>query len=159
MLMARFPTSARTLMKIALACVAYLSASAAIAKSVPAVTLGTVETVASGRTLVPVLRATLEHELAAATPELRKLKKRYVLDASIEQLRSSSRAKTSTTTCVVSALVRTRDAEVIAVVRGRATAEGARNAPEHTKSEAVRGAARSAVVRLAEALRSRELAR
>jgi hypothetical protein len=127
------------------------------AKAPPVVMLGEVETLPSARALRPLLRATLEEELRATNFGKSAYKKRYVLDASLSKLESSSKRASSSSTCELSAVLRAdRDGEIVAAVRGRATAEGARSAADDTRTAAMRGAARSAINKIPHALRRSE---
>lgn len=120
------------------------------------VIIGDVETLAAAAALRPLLRESLEHELKSANLGKSSFRKRYVLDASLDKLESSEE-QVATSTCVVSAMLRTRKgSEVVAVIRGRATAEGSRGSAQRTRTEAVKAAARSAVNKISGALRDTE---
>jgi hypothetical protein len=129
----------------------------AVAKAPPVVVLGEVETLESARSLRPVLRTMLEEELRATDFGKGAFKKRYIVDASLLKLDSSSKRTVSTSSCEVSTLLRTdRDGEIVATIHGRATAEKARNAASETRTEALRAAARSAIGKIPRAIRASE---
>jgi hypothetical protein len=133
-----------------------LGGSRANAQAPLPVTIGDVETLPTAAKLLPLLRESLEQELKSADFGKSPFRKRYVLDASLVELESTD-AKITTATCVVSAMLRTKkDNEVVAVIRGRATAEGSRGSTERTRTEAVKGAARSAIGKVPRALRETE---
>lgn len=97
------------------------------------------------------LRALLRAELASAEFSSVRSNERYTLSATLVRLDSIQGAESVRATCVVSVAVLRDGSTLHALISGRATAEEAK-APA-ARSDALRGAVHSAMVRVPKALR------
>ena len=98
------------------------------------------------------LRSLLRAELASAEFSRLKTNERYVLSATLLRLDSVQSSESARATCVVSVAILRRDHSTLyALVQGRATAEEAQ--ASEARSDALRGAVHSAMVRVPKALR------
>ena len=97
------------------------------------------------------LRSLLRAELASAAFSRVKTKDRYVLSATLVRLDSVQSSESARATCVVSVAILRHDATLYALVHGRASAEEAQ-APA-ARSDALRAAVHSAMVRIPKTLR------
>jgi hypothetical protein len=99
------------------------------------------------------LRSLINAELFATDFAQVKTHERFVLSATLLRLDSVLGADSVRATCVVSvALLRDKGATLHAVIRGRATAEEARDQAEVAQSDALRAAVHSAITRVPQAL-------
>ena len=100
------------------------------------------------------LRSLLRAELSSAEFARIKTTERYVLSASLVRLDSVQSTDSVRATCVVSvALLRDNGSTLYAVIHGRATAEDAKTRVDEARSDALRAAVHSAMVRVPKALR------
>ena len=100
------------------------------------------------------LRALMRAELRAQDFSRVKSNERYVLSATLLRLDSTQSSDSVRATCVVSvAVLRENGATLYAVIRGRATAEEAKARVDVARSDALRGAVHSAMMRVPQALR------
>ncbi len=97
------------------------------------------------------LRSLLRAELASAEFSRVKTNERYVLSATLVRLDSVQSLESARATCVVSVAILRDRSTLYALVQGRATAEEAQ-APA-ARSDALRAAVHSAMVRVPKALR------
>jgi hypothetical protein len=98
------------------------------------------------------LRALLRAELASVEFSRVKTNERYVLSATLVRLDSVQSSESARATCVVSVAILRRDgATLYALIHGRATAEEAE--ARGARSDALRGAVHSAMVRVPKTLR------
>jgi hypothetical protein len=101
--------------------------------------------------LVAELRSLFRAELASAEFSRVRTTERYVLSATLVRLDTVQSAESARATCVVSVAILRDGSTLHALVSGRATAEEAK-APE-ARSDALRAAVHSAMVRVPKALR------
>ena len=100
------------------------------------------------------LRALLRAELASADFAHIKTRERYALSATLVRLDSVPSNDSVRATCVVSvALLRDGGSTLFAVIHGRATAEEAKEYADAARSDALRAAVHSAMIRVPLALR------
>jgi hypothetical protein len=97
------------------------------------------------------LRSLLRAELASAEFARVKTNERYVLSATLVRLDSVQSSDSARATCVVSVAILRDGSTLYALIHGRATAEEAK-APA-ARSDALRAAVHSAMVRVPKALR------
>lgn len=120
-----------------------------------AIRLGEVTTRAAGADarVEREFRTLLVRELEKLTMGTTHRKEQYVLSASLVRLDARESADASRATCVVSATLRLASGGVlIAMMRGRGTAEDERGALDEAVSHALEAAVHGAVVRVPEAL-------
>jgi hypothetical protein len=99
--------------------------------------------------MTPALRTALEAEMRDL--DLRGSHKDAILSVSLVKLDSERERGVSSTTCVISATLRSRDGGVLfAILEGRARAQGA---SDHLPESAVRGAVHGALSRIPDALK------
>jgi len=97
------------------------------------------------------LRSLLRAELASAEFSRVKTRERYVLSATLVRLDSIESAESARATCVLSVAILRDGSTLHALIHGRATAEEAK-APA-ARSDALRAAVHSAMLRVPKALR------
>lgn len=97
------------------------------------------------------LRSLLRAELGSAEFSRLRTNQRYVLSATLVRLDSVQSPETARATCVVSVAILRDGSTLYALINGRATAEEAK-APA-ARSDALRAAVHSAMVRVPKALR------
>ncbi len=137
---------------LSLAAALLLGTASAPAGEVP-VFLGNVGVGKAKPEVVTELRALLRAELGSEDFARVKTNERYVLSATLLRLDSTQSSDSVRATCVVSvALLRDNGATLYAVIRGRATAEEAKAHVDIARSDALRAAVHSAMVRVPQAL-------
>lgn len=98
-------------------------------------------------------RALLAREIDRITTNTARREEQYVLSASLVRLEARESADASRATCVVSATLRRASGGVlVAMMRGRGTAEDDRGALDDAVSHALEAAVHGAVVRVPDAL-------
>ncbi len=118
----------------------------------PPVAVGTIAAAVAEPGVKSRLRALVDAELAAlalpASP-----RQRYLLDVSLDELKTVREGERVEATCLVSATLRdASDSALHAILKGRARA-GDRDVPQHrARTEALSGAVRSALRRVPEAV-------
>jgi hypothetical protein len=112
--------------------------------------LGEIAILPSGATnMTPALRSALVAEMGDL--DLRGSHKDAILSVSLVKLDSERERGVASTTCVISATLRSRDGGVLfAVLEGRARAQGS---SDHLSENAVRGAVHGALSRIPDALK------
>ena len=137
---------------ISLAAALLLGTASAPAGEVP-VFLGAIGVGKAKPEVTSELRALLNAELGSEDFARVKTNERYVLSATLVRLDSTQSSDFVRATCVVSvALLRDNGATLYAVIRGRATAEEAKAHVDMARSDALRAAVHSAMVRVPPAL-------
>ncbi len=137
---------------ISLAAALLLGTASAPAGEVP-VFLGAVGVGKAKPEVGTELRELLRAELTSEDFAHVKTNERYVLSATLVRLDSTQSSDSVRATCVVSvALLRDNGATLYAVIHGRATAEEAKAHVDVARSDALRAAVHSAMVRVPPAL-------
>jgi hypothetical protein len=135
----------------ALVAISLLFASgAALAGELP-VFLGAIGIGKAKPEIASELRSLLRAELASAEFSRLKTSEHYVLSATLVRLDSVQSSDSARATCVVSVAILQGGSTLYALIHGRATAEDAK-APA-ARSDALRAAVHSAMVRVPKALR------
>lgn len=133
-----------------LAAAMLLASSVAPAAEVP-VFLGSVGVGKARPELEKELRSLLRAELASAEFARVRTNERYTLSATLVRLDSVQLEQSARVTCVISVAVLRDGATLHALINGRATAEESK--PGAARSDALRGAVHSAMIRVPKALR------
>lgn len=137
---------------IPLAVALLLGAASAPAVEVP-VFLGSVGVGSARPEVLTELRALLRTEVNSADFSRVKSHERYELSATLLRLDSTQSSDSVRATCVVSvALLRDKGATLYALIHGRATAEEAKTRVDIARSDALRAAVHSAMLRVPQAL-------
>lgn len=137
---------------VSLAAALLLGTASAPAGEVP-VFLGAVGVGTAKPEVGTELRTLLRAELTSEDFAHVKTNEHYVLSATLVRLDSTQSSDSVRATCVVSvALMRDKGATLYAVIHGRATAEEARAHVDIARSDALRAAVHSAMVRVPPAL-------
>lgn len=100
-----------------------------------------------------LLRRSVQAELGAIDWSKQRLRRRYKVSASLVRLEAAQVEGGLRVSCTVSAAVRDDGGVLLAVVEGRARAEGSSAARTHAEEGALSGAVRGAVAALPEAIR------
>ncbi|HEY0464189.1 MAG TPA: hypothetical protein VGC79_08275, partial [Polyangiaceae bacterium] len=127
-----------------------LASGAALAGELP-VFLGAIGVGKAKPEVEGEFRSLLRTELASSEFSRLKTNQRYVLSATLVRLDSVQSADSARATCVVSVAILRDGSTLYALIHGRATAEEAK-APA-ARSDALRAAVHSAMVRVPKALR------
>ncbi|HYO93790.1 MAG TPA: hypothetical protein VER33_04730 [Polyangiaceae bacterium] len=121
------------------------------------IVLGRIDTRPSREAAVQqLLRSSIQEELAAADFGRSGAGKRYVLSARLLKLENAVQGHSVSSTCVISVLLESQQQVLVAVIRGRATAQDDSGNAAKARAAAVRGAVRSAISRVAPALAASE---
>lgn len=129
-----------------------LGTASAPAGEVP-ISLGSIGVGTAKAEVLPQLRALLRAEMSSADFARVKTRERYELSATLLRLDSTQSSDSVRATCVVSvALLREKGATLYALIHGSATAEEAKTQVDAARSDALRAAVHSAMVRVPQAL-------
>lgn len=106
--------------------------------------------------LTDLLRRDVEAAIAAIDWSKERVRRRYILSASLVRLETSVEDRTLRVSCTVSAAVRDDRGNLLAIVEGRALAEDTSSAAQSAEQGALSGAARGAIKAVPEAIRQAE---